>query len=396
MESTKNQEGYSARLTNGTMFKMIQKCIDSDNAEGLQRLIDTVLKDLPEHLFPNYELESGHTPLGTAVWHFKFKCVKVLLDHPRINVYKTRGDENAKDSVSAVTLTMMRSIYTSKAESRNLRLLKILADHPKVNVNKTAEEGLPPLHMATMNMSTAYLKYLLSRTDIDLEVLSKKEETCVGMAIRLQRLEHLKILLSHPEMEMNPDSKLIPGLVPRLSARRLIVFFHCVEQRKSQMVGMLLAAGVDPNNTKRYGPTAVWSPYISNYMSLQHDKEEHHLELRMEIANRLWQAGAVVRVPEPLRKLLISKGPSSNAVKEAFKRAEHYISQVIPSAKMTYQSNMRLHYKRCAQKVAGRKNLRPHLEKFVATTDLSSDVKNFILESEDLAIRDNDSDDEIE
>ena len=384
-------------MTNGNKFRLIQKCLDEDWGDELQKLIDTTLKDLPEHLFPNYGLESGMTPLGEAVWRFKYNCIKVLLNHPRIDVDKMSGQDCTVRKFSPITLAMTRQVTDQRSEAKIRHLIEYLLEHPKISINKVKEGALYPIHMAIMNLSTKYLKYFLSMPDLNLEVTTRQWDDCAGLAVQLNRMKHLRLLLSHPRFDINPVRVPVPkNKPPKVLPRRVPLFFHCIQKRKTKMVGMFLAAGINPNHSKKYEGKYVWNSYQANLMSMMTDTEEHHLEARMSIAHVLWQAGAKATIPHSMRRTIFNRMWQTGKMKTEFQRAVTYIAQDLPNEVLSCKSLLRIHYKKQAQRVVGKKSIRKHMEKSVGTSELPLTVKRFLLESEDMSARDSDTDDEIE
>lgn len=128
---------------------------------------------LNEHIARNLDINLENDlyifPLAAALSHYDIRVLKLLLDHPNIDI-------NKQDSLTGST-ALMGAIYDNNQEA----LLELLQT-PNINVNIQNNFGKTALMYATMDGYIDAVKELLKVSDVDISLKDSSEKTVLNLA----------------------------------------------------------------------------------------------------------------------------------------------------------------------------------------------------------------------
>ncbi|MBQ2379866.1 MAG: ankyrin repeat domain-containing protein [Akkermansia sp.] len=169
------------------------------------------------------------TALHMAADEGHTECMKILLAHPDIDV-------NQADIMGRTAL--IKAIMSDSTEC-----VKLLLAHPDIDVNKQdGRIGNAAIHIAAGNNKPESLKLLLEKKETDVNLmhgLSGAKSTALCFAVMQGHTECVKLLLSHPKIDVNLTDDERQGPIVQAT------YYNHVE-----CVKLLLAApGIDVNRS---------------------------------------------------------------------------------------------------------------------------------------------------
>ena len=406
-------------FTQGDIMRTVAECLDRDDGEGIRMINRITAEGQAINVYPHLCLESGFTPIGEAVWRHKVKCIHALLDHPEINGSLVGAQETMGRSYNALTLAMMKSVTRGEGEIDSLRTVRALLKHGKISLNSPTEQGLIyPIHMATTHMSTQYLRYYLSRPEAQVNIQNIVGEDCLDLAIRHFRPKHLKLLLRHPRLILNPEPTPLPPPVPNdpsdlqsanPSDIRLAAISCCIFQRRTRTLRALLAAGADPNVLIHYSKETSYTPYMCNYSMLKEDSHPFQVEQRMvaisilchpfqveqrmEIATILLEAGGRVNIPADMKRRVRDGCSKQYGLERTLSVADDLMTRELPARVLSLRTMSRNALTKQLRLKHGVYTIRPYIEAISSEPQLPITLRSHLcFNNHDLEDHESDSD----
>jgi ankyrin repeat protein len=133
------------------------------------------------------------------------KYIKLLLRFSEINV-------NIAEEKQGFTPLWNTCRYN------NIDSLKILLNHPEIDINKTTNNNISPLHIACSIGNTECVKLLINIKGIDVNKIDKRGITALGAACWCGHTECVKLLLKHPDIDINIKDN--DNMTPLMCAQR--------------------------------------------------------------------------------------------------------------------------------------------------------------------------------
>jgi ankyrin repeat protein len=156
-----------------------------------------------------YEKCHGYwtTPLATAANHGHIECVKLLLQHPTIDV-----NDGGKNNVSIVHDSILNG---------NLAMLSLFLQHPHFNVRSTVGVAQKaPLIVFSLSMQqTECFKQIMEHPNIDINMCDAQGVSALLVAGLTSNTEAIDILLAHPDINVHLTTR-TPGANSSIYARR--------------------------------------------------------------------------------------------------------------------------------------------------------------------------------
>lgn len=138
----------------------------------------------------NHTNHMGCTGLTFAIMEGYTEIVKILLDHPEIDINMINNPQN------------MSTIHVA-AKYNNIQGLKLLLQHPARNINIVTSTGSTPLNLAVCKGYREIVKLLLNEDDIDVNGKGHIfNNTSLHTAVFHKRIDIIKELLEHPKIDI--------------------------------------------------------------------------------------------------------------------------------------------------------------------------------------------------
>ena len=141
-----------------------------------------------DDLKPNIVNNCGDHVLGQAVSRGKVDIVKLLLDHPGIDINFMAGD----------------GLITALMLARQPDMLKLLLEQEGIEVNRQDDLGFTALCKAACFGQPEIVKLLLEREDININLPNHLGETPLFWEVRRNCLELVDLLLKKDDINPNP------------------------------------------------------------------------------------------------------------------------------------------------------------------------------------------------
>ena len=132
---------------------------------------------------PNECSRHGKTPLMWASYKDSLSIVKLLLNHPDIDVNARNDDKNTALSIAS---------WWSREN-----VVKMLLDRPEINVNDQGSEGETALMVAAQNNYSDIVKQLLAHSNIGINIRDHYGETALMYALDANHYDIAKLLIAH-------------------------------------------------------------------------------------------------------------------------------------------------------------------------------------------------------
>ncbi len=364
-------------ISEGKSIEIFKECLRTDDGEGVRGLITNLFGQRgPNEIrgFPNVLMENGYTPLAEAVWRRKKACIFALLDHPHIQSNWMGKDGVVGGSMSAITLAMRIPKEDDVSTDINLDLVQHLLSHPKIDLNTPPVPGhLSAMQVASIYHSPIFLEYFLSREDADVNREDAEGRTCLSLAVKSCKLQHIRLLLRHEKVIINP----ILAQSPESSKSSIIM--ETIMEAKSRIVRMLLASGANPDYKKKFGDYQFYEGYATNFIMLTRSCTEAVVESRLDIAYYIWEVNGKLDIPQGVIRRIRSDGPATEEARVAFTFAIRYITEILPSQRLSVLAHQRMTIFYGVRQEGAAESLRLRFEQTVEGMDIPDIMKSYFL-----------------
>lgn len=138
----------------------------------------------------NYETDLCKTPLFIAVqWGWE-TVVEMLLEHPDININRR--------TLFNITALQHAVLYDHQA------IVKMLIEHPKIDVNSRGADGNTALILAAREEEkVGMIDLLLQHSEIDINIKNNGGDTALTMAVTKNLIENVKTLLTRADLDLD-------------------------------------------------------------------------------------------------------------------------------------------------------------------------------------------------
>lgn len=228
--------------------------LDSVKNEDLEK-VEALLKQ------PDIDVNSidrnGNTPLHLASENGYVQLVKALLEVKDINVNAKNIDRrkliypiHTGDDPNRGKLNYGKTPLYLAVENGHVDVVRVLLDHPDIDVNVKDKYSVFPLWLAVEYNDSKMVEALLRHSSIDVNAkyICNDHYTSLHNAVEKGYLQIVNILLSHPNIDVNMKEKYSEGTA-----------LHCAATRKNLEIvkAILNHHGVDMNAKNKYNRTPL-------------------------------------------------------------------------------------------------------------------------------------------
>lgn len=293
LDSTVTTSRYS-RIASDTMFHYL---MGHSSIEVMKSILER--KDVD----PNIVDKMGRTPLLLAIEKKNEEMVKLLLEHPKVDVNKS-------------TMALRRTeTPLTLAIKTNFPAIKHLIDHPNIDLNLSNNlvDKEIPLFLAYKQKNMEVVFMLLDKPGIDVNIVDKNNYSILHNATQIGNSTLVRKLLSIKDI--NPNIQSINGLTPLM-------------QSIDDTTQLLLAhPAIDPNIVDLQGcNAAMWAANNNNNRGLQSLIEDGRIDVlkRDKYGRNVFLIAAEAQDLNILKTVINYKGNDINIVDESGQNALHH------------------------------------------------------------------------
>eukprot|EP00298_Acanthocystis_sp_HF-20_P023424 c3232_g1_i1.p1 GENE.c3232_g1_i1~~c3232_g1_i1.p1 ORF type:complete len:263 (+),score=75.71 c3232_g1_i1:47-790(+) len=199
--------------------KMKKACIEGDT-----KIVESILIEYGnnEKFNINEKVEHGHdtgtTFLHLACTYGKLEVVKLLLNHPKINLYiedsyethpficaiDSQNEELVKFfcNLSSFDVNYNNSLFEAAHLEKYTNMLPILLKHPSIEINKADDSGWTALHLASRNCNLKGVK-ILCESGADYNYKNMRGETPFHLCCEYDGMEVVEYLYFNCNIDVN-------------------------------------------------------------------------------------------------------------------------------------------------------------------------------------------------
>ena len=296
----------------------MEEAVKFDSHEHLKVLLAT-----KDPLFdPNYILPNELSLLGLAVSRVSNNCMITLLDHDDIDPNCCGEGDCRPQELNPILFCLNGETDTEEQKDKRREQLRLLWNHRKLNINDPpTHNGEAPIHKAVLLSDSFFLRILLDRPDIQMNVKSGGEFSPLKFCVLIENLIHTSLILQDQRVFLNKSDEEVQQQQQELLGRQadLPPLMEAIYNGTSKIVELFLAAGADPNGTHWHGDWGIIDVYAFNMVQCCEAKNNSQLEKQLTVARMLLESGSQPRVTPGLIQKIIAGGPRYPRLLKNFK-----------------------------------------------------------------------------
>lgn len=159
------------------------------------------------NIYINYTNDYGWSALMLAVYNDNLEIVKLLLEHPTLEVdINMTSFEQGESALILALYPYKRDGKLLELSTEKIEIIKLLLNYPncKLNINIQDNNGNTALIYA-INRDLEIVKMLLSYPGIDVNIKNNYSETALIIVTKERNIEVIKLLLNHPDHKVITD-----------------------------------------------------------------------------------------------------------------------------------------------------------------------------------------------
>ena len=354
----------------------MEEAVKFDSVQHLEIMLGT-----GNPLFnPNYILLNQFSLLGLAVRRISNRCTLALLNHDSIDPKCCGEGECRPEEINPVLLCLNGDTDTLEQKNARKEQLSLLLAHPKLSVNGTpSPNGEAPVHRAVLLDDPFFLKLLLEHPDVDLNSKSGGEFCPLKFCILLEHHVHTSLILRDPRVIVNVTKEEM--LEQQQDANRLAalpILMEALLNGTARIVEMFLAAGADPNRTHWYGDWGILDAYAFNLTQVCEARTNRDFQKLVTIARLLLENGSRPSISKELVDRVLAQGPTQDRVRKKFKATVEELRKISTEKVQTLNVLTRNAIQEQLRGICGKRSTVQAMNNLVRDEELPVVLKKFL------------------